>query len=141
MHIFEVLVSFFSKVLSLCRFCKSNAGRTPLHKCEAIYWHRRDWRFMEKLYLYFDRFWPVSWQLQHRFLLCSAVHHGLARNWLFQTVVRTTRGSSSMLLLRQLGTRSQAHRNLPWPTASSGGHASILDWSPNSKASRRHIQK
>lgn len=47
---------------------------------------------MEKLYLYFDQFWPVSWQLQHRFLLCSTVHHGLARNWSFQTVVSTVLG-------------------------------------------------
>lgn len=77
---------------TFCHFCKSNAGCQPVHKSKIIYSHRRDWRLMEKLYLYFDQFRPVSWQLQHRFLLCSAVHHGLAWNWSFQTVVRTVLG-------------------------------------------------
>lgn len=75
MHIFEVLVSFFSKVFSLGRFCKSNVGCPPVHKCEAIYWHKRDWRFMEKLYLYFDQFWPVSFlaaTTQIPFVLCCS---------------------------------------------------------------------
>lgn len=40
---------------------------------------------------------------------------------------------SSMLLLRQLGTHSQANRKQSWPTALSGKCAFILDLSPDSK--------
>lgn len=68
---------------------KYNGSCQPIHKSKAIYWRKKDWRFMEKLFLYFDQLWPVSWQLQHRFLLCPAGHHRLAGNFSFQTAVRT----------------------------------------------------
>lgn len=68
---------------------KNNASCQPVHKSKAIYWCKR---FIEKLYLYFDQFCPVSWQLQHRFLLCPAVRRGLARNCSSHTVVRTIAG-------------------------------------------------
>lgn len=131
--IFEVLVIFFSKIFCVCHFCKSNAICQPIHKSEAVYWHRRDWRVMEKLYLYFDQFWPVSWQLQHRFLLCSAftmdwLETGRSKLWLAPCYA-----DSSMWLPRQLGTHSHANRNLSWPTASSRKCVFILHWSLDSK--------
>lgn len=119
------------KAFSFCHFGKSNQ---PIHKSEAFYWHKRDWSFMEKLYLYFDQLWPVSWQQQHRFLLCSAVHHGLAQNLLFQSVVRTALGRLILVALKTVGdTFSGQQKPALAHSFLRSEHAFILDLSPDSK--------
>lgn len=119
------------RVLSRCHFGKSNQ---PIHKPEAIYWHKRDLGFMEKLYLYFDQLWPVSWQQQHRFLLCFALHHGLAQNLLFQSVVRTALGR--LIFVAPKTTRDTFSGQQKPALAHSllrREHAFILDLRPDSK--------
>lgn len=91
-HVFKVLVIFLLKNIFCATFVKVMQVVRLFINPKPFNGIGGTWRFMEKLYLYFDRFWPVSWQLQHRFLLCCAFGHGLAQNWSFQTVVKTMRG-------------------------------------------------